>query len=630
MDSISTTFTPLYLGQDYLDSNGAESTLHSFKLYEDTYQTECASCDMLTPDVYYRDRIIGKIRANINNTWTTIIAVGDIAEVRFYSDYTTANTYTEIDPSFTWTTDYDVKFAELNGNVVGVNGLDKPLIIYYSGGVVIENLEDYDERVRTTDDWYAGQYDASETNPYIDDTTDAQSTDANDFILATTTNGDGFYISGVLTFNKVVIKNAPQFDGSPVAVYEYYNGTTWANLTLATTPSWTAAAGDKTIEFDYPQDWSVWDGAEASDGAAGTVSGALFGRFLIRVRFTTAPTSQQVADYFEISHAQYLTQITGGDIFTEVESHRGRIFLASGRVVNYSPINRLTGWNEYDLEYFGEGGTSINRLFSYNEFLTIFKNDAIYGLFGNSYENWNVRKLSSKGTANGNSVALGGDMLFYLGQDNVIWGFNGDQAKRMTKHIQSEIASLESTQCWGYTYEGDYYLSFPGNSTIIWFDPDSFRQDERGEGMMAVWKYTGIQAKNIKWQEDTGTLIGVYEDKIYQLENGNSYDGTDTAIEIEAKTKEYSFGATQLIKRVHRVKPEVSCSGDWTFTVYGEHERANTEVTLESGTANTFFTTDITVPYTIDGKLISFKFGNETINPAKIHGVAIDISSRRY
>ncbi|KKK99415.1 hypothetical protein LCGC14_2632980, partial [marine sediment metagenome] len=193
----------------------------------------------------------------------------------------------------------------------------------------IENLEKYDERDRDETTWNAGQYTAVGT-VYTDDTTDAQDAGADDFQLCTNVNGDGFFIACTHTFNKVVLKSAQQAAGAPVAVYEYYaDDSTWKACSMVTTPTWTAAAGDRTIEFNYPSDMGRWDGSES----------ILVNRFMFRVRFTTAPTSAFSCDYATVHHTQYITQITGSDQPHYVIAHNSRLWLAVGYIVYYSPPN---------------------------------------------------------------------------------------------------------------------------------------------------------------------------------------------------------------------------------------------------------------------------------------------------
>ena len=595
----------------------------------------------------------GHIRAYINGSWTHIVAVSYSTSdtiIRFLTDNATAKTYVEINSSFTFATDspFDsdrFRFAimKVNGEdaVVGVDShqIQKPFVIYYDSGLQIENLETYDTRTRTNDDWYAGQYDVSESNPYYDKTAEAQSDTADDFPLATATNGDGFYVAGILTFTKFIITSASQFDGSPVAVYEYYKGNdTWGTLTMVTTPSWTDSAGDRTFEFDYPQDWEKWDGNEALDGSDNEVTGTLYNRFVIRVRFTTAPTSAQTADKLTVYHTQYLTQIMAGDIPHQIATHNSRLFLASGSNVNYSPPGRITGWNEYDTETFVRGGDKIQTMVTHRGYLCVIKGATIYGLFGNSVENWVVKELDSTiGSNYPSSVAVINQTVFFIGSDNYIYGFNGDIAKKISKHIKSDLdADLSSYQPYAVAHKGWYLVDIGTN--LYKFDPDTVREDDMGDGIVSIWKYNypTIVAENFisfSGDNDTGSLIGIGQDYLRELETSyySDEDGAGNVnIAVDVKTKDISFGQFGLKKNYTRIKPDIEKAGDYTFTMYADHENTNISVTMASGTGSGHYTEDISIPYTIDGKDLTLRFQNTSSVFAAIYGIALEVARRVF
>ncbi len=590
--------------------------------------------------------IQGLERAYMNSAWTTIVAMDDGSDVYLYQDNGTAKTFVVIDDpvAFTLTTDNKVKFtkAKVDGEdvVIGVNGVDKPFIIYYDSGFNVKTLESYDERTRTDDDWYAGLYDASETNAYIDDTTDAQDAGADDFVLASTTNNDGFYIAGILTYTKVVITSASQFDGSPVASYQYYKGDdTWGSLSMVSTPTWTAAAGDRTLEFNYPTDWVAWDGSDSVDGEGSTIEGAMSGRWVIRVRFTTAPSTQQTADDITIYHTQYLTQIMDGDIPHEVCTHNSRVIFAAGPNINYSPYGQVTGWATYSTEYFTAGGDKIMKMVSLGDVLTIFKGSAIFSLSGNTYDSWTVRQLTGNvGTINGDTVAVIGQVVFFLGNDKMMYAWNGQMEKRISKHIETDLSGYTTTNANAIAYDGDYWISFPDDSIILRMDPDTFRVDDGGEGYVSFFKYTGITASQMIYfsdNSDTRELISAKNlstpaGTLIQLEDGNYYDETATAITMKVQTKDLTFGTYQKKKRYTRVKPDIEQAEEWTITLLANDGEEELEVTVQSGTDSGHYSEDISVPYTIDGKDFAVKFENTSDVYAAVYGVALEYEGRVF
>ena len=144
--------------------------------------------------------------------WYTIQAVDDNSNVQFQVG-TSTETFASIQgASLTATTTStspftkgkDVEFAALGGKVIAVNGTDRPYAIWASGSGTFYgmDLDRYDERSRSTDNWYAGV--ATTTSVYTDDTTDAQ-TEAGVFLLASATNvTNGFYVAGDYTYSKLI------------------------------------------------------------------------------------------------------------------------------------------------------------------------------------------------------------------------------------------------------------------------------------------------------------------------------------------------------------------------------------------------------------------------------------------
>lgn len=582
--------------------------------------------------------IRGMDRVYINDTWTTIVALDNGTNVSFYQNSSGSFVVINSPASFTWTTGKTVSMDHLGDKIVAANGSDKPAVIYYDSGFKIQNLETYDERTRNDTDFYAGQYDVSETNPYIGDTADAQDSDAADFKLATGgVNNDGFFISGVVTFNKITLKSVSSFDGSPVASYQYYaTDGTWKSLTTTTTPTWTGAAGDKTIEFDIPLDadgelvWGRWDGSDA-DGE----DNSMVNRFVIRIRFTTAPTSNQTCDEIELAHTQYLTQITTDDKAEIVGMHNNRMYLAAENTINYSGYNKVTDYEEFQVEYFQEGGSKILSLVSFREFMLVFKGAAIHGWFGNSFENFRVEVLSNFGTLSGQSVAFVQDNVYFVDTYGGVSVFTGESRKPVAKHIRSDLDTWTLTDTVGINYNGNYWLSFPSNSIVLRCDPDTYREQEDGDGQVSWYKYSGFRVDEFLWasgDSDSGKLYGSDNGnaRLLELDNSNSFDFASTTIDCVVKSKRRGFGRSQTRKHHSRIKGEISQSGEWTLTCYADNEARSVTATIASGTSGTYYNFDVSLPYEMDGKDFSWKLKNDTVNDAQIYAVSADVALRSF
>lgn len=94
-----------------------------------------------------------------------------------------------------------------------------------------------------------------------------------------TTNNDGCLFQSKEKFNMIAFNISQASTGSPVFTYKYWNGSSYATLTLLNTPAY-SATGIQVIVFNAPTDWVVGDGSEDADSTL----------YSIQVISTTAPS----------------------------------------------------------------------------------------------------------------------------------------------------------------------------------------------------------------------------------------------------------------------------------------------------------------------------------------------------
>jgi len=581
----------------------------------------------------------GGIRAFINSTWYTIIAIDDDTSVRFYIGTTT--TFTEIDAAFVWTKSKNVEFAELLGEVVAVNGTNKPCVIRYVGAsVTIENLETYDTRLRNNVNWWAGTYDDG-AGTYTDDTVNAQDTGVDDFPLTTVANdaNDGCYISCDFTFNYVIFKVANQAAGAPVTVYEYWNGSSWTAITPTTAPVWTDTDGDKVLEFDIPLDsdgillWKIYSEAETTDG--------IENRYVLRIRFSTAPTNRFLCDYLVLKHTQYLTQILANGRPHAILSHNGQLFLAERNVVNMCIPYHVTGWREGQVEFFAEGGAKIMQMVSFADTLVVLKEKTIY-----TYDTNNLmspvrsRPLTSVGAISERSAVVIGDVLFFVGKDGVyLW--DGAKAISVSNHIKTDIDSYTLTNACGIFYNGEYWVGFPTNSIVLTCDPDTFRRGSMGEGRASFYKFTGYKVNQFVYNNgegDNGILQAIIDQNspyIARCDLGVTDNITGAAaINMTVETK-YISPKFQSIHFWGRLKPKIkqvsaATGAIHTLTLQSEDGTVSVPISIRVSTGSGYYSEDISIPYTLDGKNLSIKLNHNLQTSAGLIGYAFETKERRF
>ena len=104
-----------------------------------------------------------------------------------------------------------------------------------------------------------------------------------------TTNNDGFIVQGIEKFNMLVMNISQAQTGSPIYAYQYWNGSSFQNLTLEETPDYTST-GYAYVVFTAPVDWVTGNGGTAGDSD----------KYTIRIRATTAPTQAVQADSIKV------------------------------------------------------------------------------------------------------------------------------------------------------------------------------------------------------------------------------------------------------------------------------------------------------------------------------------------
>lgn len=580
----------------------------------------------------------GGIRVYLNSTWYTILAFDDGSHVNFY--YGTGTTFTAIDNDFDWTTGETVEMAELDGYVVCVNGTDKPAVIYYDGGLTIENLETLDTRKRNNINWFAGQWDNSETETFVDDTTDARDAGADDFQIGANVTNDGCYIACDFVFNKVVFSSAEQATGSPVAEWAYWTGSAWQTFTPGTNPTWTSAAGDRTVEFDLPLDsdgsllWEVYGESSNTDGVEN--------KYILRLRFTTEPDAAFSCDSLSVYHTQYLTQMLANDRPHFVCTHNTQIYMAAGNIINFSPPHSVTGWREGQAEYFIEGGEKIISCVSHKDSLVVFKENTIYTFnTTNLQDPIRSRPLTSVGCVAARSPKMVGGIVCFVGIDGLyVW--DGNLAVKVSKHIQTDIDSYTLSTACGVNYKNKYYVAFPSASEALVFDVDTFRTSAEGDGIVSVNKFTNYKASgflNCNATSDTGYLL-VFVDQstpyLARCDNG-AYDnvGSITNISMRVKTKYYGLDNFQNIKYFGRFKPDVAEVSGFSgrrhkIVLYGDNGRISKSLWMLVPKGDNHYSEDIMIPYTIDGKNISIELRHSQNTSATLYGYAFNTNERRF
>ena len=599
--------------------------------------------------------IRGGVRAKVGGTYYTFLGVDTTAAGAVELMYGTATSFATLampsGTAYTLQTGYDVQFAVLDERVVAVNGYNKPTLIWNSytttSNFQTETLEQYDLRLMASADWNAGQYYPSLTaTTYFTDTADAQSAASQDFAFATYSVTSGFWVACAHTFNKVTLYDA-KANATGSMSFEYYGkassgaATGWTAFTPINTPTWTAA-GNKVIEMNFPIDANTNEVLMEQTPSLNSSIGGVFA-----MRFTNANTIDSTTAWacanLKLEHSQYLTQIFLNDRPDTVATHKSHMIFGMGNWMHISPYSTLKGWREADKEFFSEGGY-IQQMVPHLDYLAIILDNAIFGLYGNSWQNWSTKLLISKGALGKRTAAVVNEEVYFLARDG-IHGWNGTRLLKLSKHIKTDIDAYISTNACAAEVKGEYWISFPSSAITETFDPDTLRLDDVGDGRMSFYKFTGYQVNQFlpyTGAQDTGAFMAVVnatsQIRLDQLETAN-YDkiGVSSTIPYAFRTRDLPFTGgltTKIFKRLKLQVAQASATAGQGYTLIHQAFRQDGAVTYSTSFAVTVgtdvYTTYLGVPPGIEGYTYGLYVSHDTQYDANFLGFTLDVSNRSY
>jgi hypothetical protein len=593
----------------------------------------------------------GGIRAYVKSAWYTFIGVEGTGSAMSVLEYGTDTAFTTLTNGLgSWATfmaGYNMQFAYLDGMVGIANGYDKPMLLRASGSAVfVDTIEKYDTRAMDHDDWYAGPWNASTPTTFTDDTADAQSSASTDFQLATSTITAGFWVACGNTFNKITLYDC-RAQATASLTFEYFgqadstSSVTWNSFTPVSAPTWTAI-GDKTIEMNFPID-SITNDILVQPYPSSSYN--IAGRYAMRFRSGGTLTSATWAcGEVKVEHTQYLTQILLNDRPDTIAAHKSHIFIGMGNWIRRAPMNSWKGWRESDKEYFSEGGL-IKAMVPHVDYLAILQENAIHGVYGNSWSDFATRFLQNWGTVNKRTAVVVGDMLFFVSHDG-IYGWNGSALMQLTKHIQSDFDALTLTDACAVNNRGEYWVSFPTNGTTLIFDPDMFRQDDMGNGRMSFYKFTGYKVHQFlpyTGTGDNGRLMALVSDttklRLDQCETGTSdlLTGTTATISMRAMTRYLDFENNQSTKVFRRIRPlvaNVSITAGMNYLVKlykrDKYGGASVSTFITSSVTTGEYTDLVGSPPGFDGTAFALLIGHDGQCGAKFMGFALQAEGRPF
>ena len=603
--------------------------------------------------------IKGGIRARIKDIWYTIVAASTTSSgtlLKVGTDTAFSNITFPVSATVVQLeSNTMVQFCYLDNKVGVVNGIDKPMVIMQlpSATNVCDTMERYDTRAMDDADWKAGLHyataTAASTDVYLDYTVEAQSSASSSFTLATTSITSGFWFACNHTFNKFSIYD-PNAAATVSFAYAYYGrasmsaSETWVSATPIATTTWTIGE-NKFIEFNYPTDPTSGENLMLPHPDSDY---EIAGRFAYKATAVQFPSAISVGcAQGTLDHTQYLTQICLNDRPDTIAAHKSHIFMGFGNWLRVSPYNQFSGWREAEKEYFTEGGF-IQQMLTQRDGLVILLDNALYGITGNSWQNWSTQFLTSeKGASSKRGAVVIGDELYFMARDG-IYAFNGSRLSKVSKHIRTDMSGEDASGCVATAWKNEAWFSYPTSGHVYVFDPDTYRQDDVGDGRVSFTKfpsYTCNQFILYTGAEDNGRFMGIknYAASVPMIER-LEYDDVDLSngatatIPVVLLTKYYDFGNPHQNKTFRRIKPRVvkattSAGSIYNLRFYRQDKFGGASysvATITAGIGSDEYTRELALPPGNDGKAFALYVSHDEQTTAKFLGFAIEVEGRKF
>lgn len=605
----------------------------------------------------------GSIRMQIEGVHRTVRAVqGTLSgnsvvafEVGTTTAFTTLTHASET--AYTISSGSDVQFAQLGEKAIAVNGVDQPSLIYATASTVfVDTVERMDTRDIDDSYVYAGQYSSVTASAPAGDGPHRYATNTEGALSSTSitfelqkeqATGTGFWVASDFSFNLPQVLDF-QPTNSATFAFEYVgrasagSEVTWISYVPNEVPTWTSVTGVRSMEFDYPMDGTTGESLLESKGAP-NLGDPLANRFCWRAvnRETSLPNAL-LAQGLDLRHTQYLRQLCLGDKPDTIAEHGSKIWLGMGNWLRWGRLGKTAGWSSRDLEFFHDGGTiqamhpGVGR-----DSLVVLMDSGIHTIFGTSLNNLSVDRDQAKiGGISKRGALVYNRVLYYVARDG-IYSWDGLRAVKISKHIQSDIDSWTLTDSAAIAWNGKVLFSFPTNSRILEFDPDTSRTDSMGDGRVSFFKHTGVDVSQFQWHsssDDNGLLLGIDNTNVYylQLYNGtaDNIDATAT-ISYDVQSKYYHFDSyhtPKIFRRpVFRVA-DVSAAGgaDYAIKLFtqNQYEEASSTATLTASVASGIHAASVGVPPNMDGYNFGFGVQHDTRYHAKFFGVSLEVEER--
>lgn len=260
-----------------------------------------------------------------------------------------------------------------------------------------------------------------------------------------------------------------------------------------------------------------------------------------------------------------------------IETHQNRVFTLDGNTLRYSVLDTsVDGENFNDWDTSNNAGAIIipsgknndgTGIYSFNNVLFVFQRRAIWGLYGNSPGNFELRNISNEiGMIDKKTLVEYNDILTFLSDKGLII-FDGSNIVNVSDNVVNNLIEdwANKTSPTAFLWDNRYVISYTEsggsyNSQAIYYDYTRQVFGKLDKIYASAWSV---------WQggTDSGEIYFTSSNQgsIYRFDVGGHDDGYE--IETLYDTPSLSYGSGTNDKTVKKVYLQQMQLGDYDMTV---------------------------------------------------------------
>jgi hypothetical protein len=285
-----------------------------------------------------------------------------------------------------------------------------------------------------------------------------------------------------------------------------------------------------------------------------------------------------------------------------IATHDNRVYVAVNSTVHFSALRKAEDWNTVNeagqIVVETTDGKKITGLVAGSSRLTVFKQNSIHELFGNSPSNYQMKVVTENlGSPTGNSAQVIDGVIYFLGNDAVYRYSGGSMpAGDFSVQVRGTIGKINlaaADQSVSWQKGKKYYLAFPTGSHT---NPDTVLEFDTEFNTWNTWSYPSpVSAKGAIL--DGVTYIGCVDGTIYKLDDAQTTD-KGTPVPFEWVSKPFTYGSLAAKSRWYRMWVIADIPAESTLNVYvsSEHEGENWSLVKSITALTTIQAKEILIP----------------------------------